>query len=330
MRAGTTHSRHGWKLAIGLAIALCAAGWFVPRPARSVADPVADSTTPNPHWQVDACQSCHKMAGNKPQAIAVGDVDHLCLKCHDGQHASAEVHPIARRLEPGGVAPPTTWPLVEGRLSCITCHDVRAACKVTPDMTPDDSMFLRGHEDAGPNAAGRDFCQNCHKYDGAKRFNPHLMLDSHKQVIEDRCLFCHEKIPDRNTMSRTGNSQLRFPQVVLCKSCHPNHKEILKGGHLNLKATAEIAAYMRAREIIGLVGPPSEDLVNQLKAQKARPTRMYLEPDGGVTCATCHNPHPEGLFPVGSVLYYRTMHVMDGHPVSPVHSQEFCRNCHKL
>lgn len=314
---------------------LFAVGWLVLPPSRSAADPIADPSAPNPHWQANGCNSCHRMAGTKPQPITAQDVDQLCLQCHDGQHAPAEVHPIARRVAAGPLALPAQWPLVEGRLSCLTCHDVRQACKTTPGTTPADPMFLRGHEKADPSAdptaaPGNNFCQNCHQPDHAQRFDPHLMLDSRKQIIENRCLFCHERVPDRSAMTRTGRARLRVQQLVLCKSCHPHHKEILKGGHLDVKVKPDIAAYMRAREIVGLVGEPSEDLIAQLKAQNARPSHMYLEPDGGVTCATCHNPHPEGLFPPGSHLYYRTMHLLSGHPLSPVHDQSFCRNCHRL
>ena len=315
---------------MGLAAAI-ALGWLVFRPAPGKADAVSDEPASNPHWKTDGCASCHAMAGGKPGPIAAAEVEHLCLKCHDGTHASSEVHPVGRKVDLDHLSPASGWPVVQGRLSCLTCHDVRSACKVTPNMTPNDPMFLRGHEKVDPTGPGPQvFCLNCHKADAGQKFNPHLMLDSKKQIIENRCLFCHEKVPDRNAMARTGSATLRLAQISLCKSCHPHHKEILKGGHLEVKVNPDFAAYMRAREIIGLIGEPSEALIAQLKMQNAKPTHMYLEPDGGVTCATCHNPHPQGLFPVGSPLYYRTMHVMGGHPISPVHEQNFCRNCHRL
>ena len=295
-------------------------------PPGRAADTVVAPQVNNPHWQTSGCNDCH----NGQQKIPRSDVDRLCLRCHDGKHAVAEVHPILRGLENTGVPPPPGWPLVDGRLGCITCHDVRTACNVKADTSPDDPNFLRGRVQVDPdNPQQRGFCQNCHSY-STQRFNPHLMLDSNGQVIPDRCLFCHEKLLDRQLTTRSNNPQLRFAQIVLCKSCHPFHKEILKGGHLNVKVKDDIAAYMRAREIVGLAADPSEQLLSQLKAEKARPTHMYVASDGGVMCATCHNPHQEGLFSVASPLHYRAMHVMDGHPVSPVHDQSFCRNCHRL
>jgi len=330
MRTVVVFSPKARKLTVVLAAIFFAAAWTVFRPSPSKADSAGDNATPNPHWQADGCASCHKMVNDKPQAITAAAIDRTCLKCHDGEHASAEIHPIARPLDVNRYTLPPQWPLVEGRLSCVTCHDIRSACKALSDTPPQDPMFLRNRENVDlNNAANHDFCQYCHT-SSAKRFNPHLVLDSNQQVIENRCLFCHEKVPDHNSMNRSGNSQLRFPQIVLCKSCHPNHKEILKGGHLDVKVKDDFAAYMRAREIVGLLGEPSVALLTQLKAQHARPTHMYLEPDGGVMCATCHNPHPEGLFPIGSALYYRAMHVQDGRPISPVHEQSFCRNCHRM
>jgi hypothetical protein len=114
----------------------------------------------------------------------------------------------------------------------------------------------------------------------------------------------------------------------LCGSCHQTHKDIFNGPHRGLKANDTMLAYMRAREVVGLMGQPSDALIKQIAAAHARPTKLYLGPDGAVACASCHNPHEDGLFKPGSDLAYRSMHIVAGRPVSPVHNAEFCRYCH--
>jgi len=290
-----------------------------------------------PHWSKDACASCHTMVNGKVQPIALNAIDQKCLSCHDGQSASAEMHPIGHLQNKEDYDLPQGWPLVEGRLGCITCHDVRQGCDAAVAAPSFNTAFLRRPRTAAGDdrewVVTTDFCNGCHRADRAGKFNPHVMLvagSSGNQIVEQRCLFCHQNVPNPQAMQRTGRSDLRGDQVVLCKSCHHTHKEIFKGGHVGTKLPPERLAYMRAREIVGLLDSPSADLVNQLKADNQQPTRLVPAADGTIICSTCHNPHEQGVFNPESVLAYRAMRATGNRTISPVHNPTFCRHCHSL
>jgi len=279
--------------------------------------------TENPHWRKDACESCHAKRGEQLQPIAPAAITETCLKCHDGAKSVAEVHPIARPVVKDGYTDPG-WPTAAGNLDCVTCHDIKQACQTSGETPEVNSAFLRGDHDGSPSS----FCANCHKSERVRKFNPHIMLSQDRQVMEDRCQVCHGKIPDRNTLARSGQTTLKEDQLVLCRSCHPHHKDISRAGHVGTTVKPEMLAYMRARELSGLLTIPDKSVVNDLMAAGAKPTLMVPNPDGTVVCSTCHNPHERGVFPATSVLAYHAMKVVDGHTRTPVRGEQFCNHCH--
>ena len=195
-------------------------------------------TANNPHWTPDGCDTCH---AGKPGPVPAATVTAACLKCHDGAHASDEAHPVERTLNAGMLNP--GWPLINGRIQCLTCHDIKQQCDVNAIRTEDNSSFLRQ-----PADVETPFCDNCHRDTKLARLNPHLMLDagSH-QPVEKKCTLCHEQQMDASTTVRTGNAHLRADQAVLCKSCHPHHKDISPTGHVGQVIPRSMLVYMRAR-----------------------------------------------------------------------------------
>ncbi len=278
----------------------------------------------NPHWEAARCDQCHAIVGGVRQTIAPEKSDGICLSCHNGKSAGAELHPIGRAIAKDHAAP-SGWPVIEGRIHCITCHDMKKACSATAARPVDNTAMLRGMGDGE-----KPFCQNCHGADQFPKFNPHMMLTDKREVIEARCLACHTQTPDRTIKERTGNPLLRSDELLLCKACHRNHKEQFNPGHLGSKIKPEMLAFMRARELIGLAGAPGAELVTQLKNANAQPTMMHPAKGDTISCSTCHNPHQAGLLPMGTSLAYRPMRIVDGRTISPVRGENWCNHCHNL
>jgi len=303
---------------------------------------------PNPHWKPDACTTCHIASGDALSPIHAAEVNALCLSCHDGRRATAEAHPIARPVDKTFYPIPPNFPLTDARLACLTCHDAKKACTPAAKRPYSNSAFLRSPPPppkpatpaTQPRTPGQNFCNNCHVPERYAKFNPHIMLTppptpgAARGLQENACLFCHEKVNPRVGSDRTGSPNIRLDQLTLCRSCHPTHKEIYKNGHIGVAIPPDMLAYMKAREMIGLLGAPTPALLKELKDAGAEPTRLVPDRNGTITCTTCHNPHQYGLFPPDSPLAYQAIRVVNSpagpRTVSPVHNENWCNNCHSF
>jgi len=305
---------------LGLPVVLAAAG-------RLLAGESPTTQAANPHWRPDGCPSCHQISQGKAVAISPRQADLICLDCHDGKRARAESHPIGCALEGDRFVRPKDWPLVDGRLGCLTCHDVRRICNRSVRRSLANPAFLRGRKVNDP----RTFCANCHRRTLYKKFNPHLMLTADKLAREDLCRFCHTKMLDRTAMQRVGTPALRTNPLSLCASCHARHVDYFQPGHIGAKVPKDMVAYMAARESTGPTSRPSRDLLARLRSSGAKPRFLVLDGDGRIVCTTCHNPHERGLFRPGSELAHRAMSMVSPDRVSsPVRSQRLCLSCHNL
>lgn len=293
----------------------------------------------NPHFNADGCKICHTGDG-APVAIDAAQADAGCLSCHDGVKAAAEFHPVARAHDPKKYSIPEKWPLVQGRIACLTCHDMKIACDPKVTRRGANRMLLRDFAESRVNA--KPFCQNCHLESAYKKINPHAMLleipaegsatrPARMEIIDEKCLFCHTKIPDREVMKRSADPLLKAEQTTLCRDCHPQHKDPMNQSHLGLRLKPEILAMMSVRESVGLAARVNDGMLNEIKNKSVKPTLMVGDANGQITCSTCHNPHQSGVFPQRSVLEYRSMRRAAGDKlVSPVRGQIWCRHCHEF
>ncbi|MFQ5490580.1 MAG: hypothetical protein ACE5GE_07650 [Phycisphaerae bacterium] len=253
-------------------------------------------STQNPHWSAQGCGRCHKLADGVPQAIELAMIDGLCLDCHDGARASRELHPIGRAVDAPGIAKPADWPAPDGRLGCITCHDVRQACQQRPARPTLNAVFLRspGAVDTGA------FCGQCHQAVAEQgRHNPHRMIDVKGRVDAQACLFCHESAPAGGEgIRRTGQPRLRIDEPALCVTCHGSHVDYFEPGHIQAQPTPQIKAALEA------LAARAGDTRPSIPSVPGRSVcaNLPLAPDGRVVCSTCHNPHQQGVFPDKSVL----------------------------
>jgi hypothetical protein len=268
------------------------------------------------------------MRGGRPLPITSEAVTPLCVSCHDGARAADEIHPVNSKMD-GRIGPNPGWPTFRGTLYCLTCHNVRQQCDTSAQRPDANAAFLR--QGQTPGADPMPFCDNCHAPRQTPKFNPHLMLaeDQHT-IIEQRCQVCHNRSMNRNATTRSSNASLRADQVSMCRSCHPHHRDISRAGHVLATIRPPMLIYMRARELTGLLEPPSQDLIKQLQDENARPTLMVPDSQGRIVCSTCHNPHEQGTFAPNCVLDDRSLRLIKGHLLTPVRGQIFCRRCHNL
>ncbi|NOZ68334.1 MAG: hypothetical protein GXP46_03625 [Deferribacteres bacterium] len=228
------------------------------------------------HYTGKYCTECHEkrpVKGGKKFLKYNGDFSKLCW-CH-GYTPGAYIHPV-------GVVPskekkkkiPKDFPLVNGRLSCITCHDIYLQCRVNPQAKSLNKRFLRG----APYLSRTTLCFRCHDEKKYKMLDPHNQLTRKGEIIIQKCLYCHVEKPDekRATFKEVkliGNLE------VLCYRCHFKQSRLhpINANHLR-KPTAKILAMMKESEKkYGIILP--------------------LDYEGKITCPTCHNPHERGVIP---------------------------------
>lgn len=245
---------------------------------------------PNPHWRADRCALCHTDRSAPPHAISARQADGLCLSCHDGEKATAESHPIGRVATGGRISAPADWPLVDGQLACLTCHDIKRHCKADPVRPAVNPAMVRGFKRGDALAS----CRYCHQQE-IERFNPHSdAAQSGDSPIG--CRVCHLSASLAAANPEGGFPRLRQPAAPLCANCHTPHVDPAPGGHLGLVAAAA-------------------------------PSSLPLE-DGHVTCATCHNPHAIGTKWRGRAIGARASEEEDAQYSLRLNYMELCRACH--
>jgi len=223
----------------------------------------------DPHWTGEHCTQCH-VAEKGPDLRFGGDVLTLCNRCHsDDPPVCTKVH-THNSVLPDTMEDtiPADWPIVGSRITCLTCHEVTLQMHVNAAAEKANKNFLRTDEPGNIFS----FCFNCHQKGRFQKTNPHQVTPGTE--IRSSCFLCH-------TEDLATGSEDRFQASVktispsLCTACHGN---LAKGHIVHEELEADT---FRANED-ALLKLDEEGLELPLA-------------EGRMHCATCHNPHPQGI-----------------------------------
>ncbi|MBI4682030.1 MAG: hypothetical protein HY757_02885 [Nitrospirae bacterium] len=217
------------------------------------------------HYTGKYCEACHentpKKGGEKFLKFD-GDFGQLC-KCH-GYTPGTYIHPA-------GIVPseekkasiPKEFPLEDGKLSCITCHDIYLQCQKNPQFKALNRRFLRG----APYVSRTTLCFRCHDEKKYTMLDPHNQLTETGAIIIDKCLYCHTEKPDEktatfkevhlignlevlppailNNMKSTENKfgiilPLNYEGKITCPTCHnPHERGVIPRDRASAKGASE-------------------------------------------------------------------------------------------
>ncbi len=227
------------------------------------------------HYTGKYCTECHKKIPKRGERYKLlkfdSDFTQLC-RCH-GYTPGAYIHPVD--IEPSEEKKgkiPRDLPLQDGKITCITCHDINMQCQYSPRLKELNRRFLRG----APYARRTDLCFRCHDEKKYKMLDPHNQLNPNGDIVVVKCLYCHVEVPNVE-FATFDEVELVGNLEVLCQRCHGERDHPAGKKHLR-KPSKNTLKIMRA-------------------AEKLFDTILPLDYDGKVSCPTCHNPHEKGVIP---------------------------------
>lgn len=167
-----------------------------------------------------------------------------------------------------------------------------------------------------------DACLKCHAKDEYKIFDPHKQLNGKREVIGEKCLYCHVEKPVDIQPTGQGwhiihkEAPKRFLKEVtsrrtnVCSNCHVKAKETAIFKEILIIEDFVILCQGCHGKGYNSLHPananhlvkPSNKIMTFMKDGKNRfGIILPIGNDGNVTCVTCHNPHEKGIIPVGMI-----------------------------
>ena len=276
---------------------------------------------PNPHWNENGCEACHKGRPDKKSSrLRINGINKTCNNCHDllGEHDY--IHPlnvsVPRKMREHMPAEFRKTLFHKNKseqsLSCSSCHDILIQCtRKQFSEEKINSTFIRG----GPYRSRTELCYQCHNRKAYQRLNAHEQISESGEVLVDKCLICHIEVPEELDDGSVVNAELQVKSDYekLCLNCHRwvphpggDFPFLDKGGPMHLvKPSAGILQQMvKMEKLNGLILPRDDS-------------------NGKVYCATCHNPHARGV--IKNPRAARGA----GEP-KRLRSNPICENCHDL
>jgi predicted CXXCH cytochrome family protein len=262
----------------------------------------------NPHFTGKDCDICHESIpkfGQKEIHLKFkgNDID-MCNSCHNSEYAKGDIHPAGISPPEGdSIHIPPELPLYEGKITCRTCHDVYKQCKINSSEQFENMFFLRG----APYKKKTDICFLCHKKDYFIKINPHKQINENGEIMQEKCLYCHQSLPDPESVTDMQEVVFKTGPSELCTSCH---------------SVEESCHPAKANHMISL----SDDNRTVIKESEIKYNVIFpLLENKKIFCGTCHNPHEKGVIKLekaakGSDEEYRLR--LDW-------SYDLCVACHK-
>ena len=230
----------------------------------------------NPHWSSKHCNECHEEDQPSAESHVLrfkDDPVQLCNRCHKSEFARADLHPVGIKLsEKMNEQYSEKWPLLNGKISCLTCHDSLLQMEENAPVQETNKYFLRG----APYGSLIDFCFVCHFKDDYMNTDPHKQLDKDGKIIENQCLFCHQSLPDSDVVENIGGVSFKDELALNCINCHKELNHDHPG---------------RADHLLAL----SEPMKELLQAESTRRNMELPLDNETIFCGTCHNPHEKGV-----------------------------------
>jgi predicted CXXCH cytochrome family protein len=227
----------------------------------------AKSVTVKPHYRKALCFACH--ANTDDYALLEESVNATCDRCHASGQIAANIHPI--RKVPPTIQPPKGWPLTDGALTCLTCHE-----QGHEDQKP-RAFMLRG----GPYGSIREVCPNCHGAVSLARSTIHQDINDGKD-----CEFCHKSRPVPGKDTAATATFIADPDL-LCARCHDTtmedptaHHRMLMSRELKVESLPPGFPVVKGRVICGTCHNP-----HQRESQGYRLRDFLAETD---ICTACH------------------------------------------
>jgi len=159
-----------------------------------------DSVFIRPHFRRGLCFTCH--ANTDDYALRDEDVNALCDRCHASGKIVANIHPL--RKVPPTITVPKGWPLTNGSVTCLTCHDQGH------EDQPKRRWMLHG----GPYATPRAVCPNCHSTAKLEASKIHVEINEGRS-----CEMCHKTRPQPGKDTIKTVTFIADPDL-LCLRCH--------------------------------------------------------------------------------------------------------------
>jgi hypothetical protein len=244
---------------------------------------------PNPHWNSKDCTTCHRNTPKGKSLFLRGkSIDALCEYCHSGKYDHSYIHPsgipLGNTMRKQSAKGFTNKLDARGRLTCVTCHEIKAQCLSTRRSEQRiNPLFLRD----GPYRVRSEICYKCHDIRGYQRRNAHDQIDDKGQIKEYTCRICHNKtkgLENAKSITEVGFN-VKNNLVRICGSCH------------DLKPHPSGNFTFTSKGVPNhLVVPP--EAIKEKMQQSERKNHILLPLDpvtGKVFCGTCHNPHEKGV-----------------------------------
>ncbi|MBI5206214.1 MAG: hypothetical protein HY934_00305 [Candidatus Firestonebacteria bacterium] len=232
----------------------------------------------NPHWIGTFCLSCHEnKSDNNKETRELGfkferDYNKICNWCHETKEARQNIHPVnmvpQKRVN---LRITREFPLQEGRLTCVSCHDVRKQEKYDKEQKKLDPNFLIG----GPYKDKNEMCFRCHIQKKFSEINAHDQITDEGEIKNENCIYCHTSRPDREVEGLENIDPTIEDLSYLCTRCHENINHPAKRKHL--------------------VKMSKEKYRRKLHYESLNNVFYPLDARNYIFCGTCHSVHESGI-----------------------------------